>query len=154
MDDLNFPNPVTTAKDFFDRELELDTIQRTLASPTRRPVVILGERVIGKTSTLNILVERLKASPSFAIVRLPHSYSRDDFAAEILQGICEAVDTSLRQTGFVNGDGCLKIATVSEFMQMTEEQIAKRPGVSFVLCLDEFDSLLARCDADTANQIL
>lgn len=38
--DLNFPNPVETLADLFDRDAELELVLTALRSPTRRPIVI------------------------------------------------------------------------------------------------------------------
>jgi DNA-binding response OmpR family regulator len=154
MFELNFPNAVMTIADFFDREEELRKIQETLESSTRRPVVILGERVIGKTSTLNIVAEWCSKEKGLTVLHMPHTYSRDSFAAEILQGICEAAGTNLRQTGLVSESGQFELPTVSEVVRVAGEQIGKQPQTTIVVCIDEFDSLLSKCDANSADQIL
>jgi len=61
--ELNFPNPVETLADLFDRDAELELVLTALRSPTRRPIVIMGERVMGKTSLLNVAAEAAAVMP-------------------------------------------------------------------------------------------
>jgi len=152
--ELNFPNPVTTATDLFDRESELAEIQQTLQSSTRRPVVIIAERVMGKSSLLNVTAEKLMLDEAISLLHLPHAYSRDSLAAEILQNICAEVGQSLRQTGLLNDLGQFRLITVSEFVEVARQLLARQPHKRFILCLDEFDSMLANCDNEVIDQIL
>jgi DNA-binding response OmpR family regulator len=154
MIELNFPNPVTTAADLFDRERELADIQQTLRSSGRRPVVIIAERVMGKTSLLNVVEEELTPDETISLLHLPHAYSRDSLAAEIMQNICAEVGHNLRQTGLLNDQGQFNLVTVSEFVDVARQLLALQPHRRFVFCLDEFDSMLANCDDLAADQIL
>lgn len=87
--ELNFPNPIETRADLFDREPELSAIQETLRSPTRRPVVIMAERVMGKTSLLNVVIEWVTEEHRLSVLQLPHVSSRDAFVEEVLDGIAD-----------------------------------------------------------------
>ena len=152
--ELNFPNPVTTAQDFFDREKALAEIQQTLQSTTRRPIAILGERKTGKTSLLNRVTEWVEQAGLAVVLHLPHAYVRDDLAAEIIYGICFEVGLSPQQTGLLDDQGQFRLTSVNEFVHMLRQLIASKPGIQFVICIDEIDSLLKKCDDTAANEIL
>jgi hypothetical protein len=62
MIELNFPNEVSEEKDFYGRRREREQIERTLLSGTGRPVIILGERRIGKTSLQLITAKAVATS--------------------------------------------------------------------------------------------
>ena len=152
--ELNFPNPVTTAQDFFDREKALAEIQQTLQSTTRRPIAILGERKTGKTSLLNRVTEWVEQAGLAVVLHLPHAYVRDDLAAEIIYGICFEVGLSPQQTGLLDDQGQFRLTSVNEFVHTLRQLIASKPGIQFVICIDEIDSLLKKCDDTAANEIL
>src|SRR5436853_5721996 len=61
MSELNFPNAVRDEKDFYGRKAELERIEGVLLSSKRIPLIIIGERRIGKTSIQNIIIRRLRA---------------------------------------------------------------------------------------------
>src|SRR5262245_696913 len=103
--ELNFPNPVETLADLFDRKEELNQIQQEIESPIRRPIVIIGERRTGKTSILNVAAENLTQTQLATVLDIPHAYSREGLAAEILEGICIKVGSDTHQTGLVNNQG-------------------------------------------------
>jgi hypothetical protein len=153
--ELNFPNPVETRADLFDREQELGVVQETLRSSTRRPVVIMGERVMGKTSLLNVVVEWVTGQDQLTVLQLPHVGSREAFVEEVLDGIAAQARTSLHQLGLRDERGRLRISTVTDFARVAGELAGAGGGQAFVLCLDELDSMLVNCPDDTAaNQIL
>lgn len=153
--ELNFPNPIETRADLFDREPELSAIQETLRSPTRRPVVIMAERVMGKTSLLNVVIEWVTEEHRLSVLQLPHVSSRDAFVEEVLDGIAAEAHTSLHQLGLRDGQGRLRLSTVTEFTRIAGELSEKVAGQTFVLCLEELDSMLVNCPDDvSANQIL
>jgi hypothetical protein len=153
--ELNFPNPIETKDDLFDREPELAIIQETVRSPTRRPVVIMGERVMGKTSLLNVVIEWAGQEPQLSVLQLPHVGSREAFVEEVLDGIAAEAQTSLHQLGLRDARGQLRLSTVTEFARVADRLAASAPGRIFVLCLEELDSMLVNCpDDESATQIL
>jgi len=153
--ELNFPNPIETRADLFDREPELELIQAELRSATRRPVVIQGERVMGKTSLLNVVVEWLAQQPRLGVLQLPHVTSRDALVEEVLDGIAAETQTSLHRLGLRDARGRLQLSTVTDFTRVAGELCAAAAGHTFVLCLDELDSMLVNCPDDrSANQLL
>jgi len=153
--ELNFPNPINSSSDLFDRDAELVLIQDTLRSPARRPIVIMGERVMGKTSLLNVALEWSKLEPQFSVQTLPHVISRDTFMEEILDGMAAEAGTTLFRLGLRNAQGQFCMPTITEFVRVAGELSAGVPGKTFLLCLEELDSMLVNCPDDaSANQIL
>lgn len=153
--ELNFPNPIETKSDLFDREPELAEVQETVRSPARRPAAIMGERVMGKTSLLNVVIEWATEESQLSVLQLPHVSSRDAFVEELLDGIAAEAHTSLHQLGLRDDRGRLRLSTVTEFARVAGELTAAAAGQTFVLCLEELDSMLVNCPDDTsANQIL
>lgn len=150
--ELNFPNPVDRRADLFDRDRELRVLQDTLRSATRRPVVVMGERVMGKTSLLNIVAEWARSEQQCVVLKLPHANTRNEFAEEILGGIAAGAGLSLSQLGLRDGAGRFRQATVVELVKAAETLCAHRPDTRFLLCLDELDSMLAKCRDDAAVQ--
>lgn len=154
MIDLNFPNPVDTTEDFFNREAELAEIHQTLASTAQRPIVIIGETKIGKTSLINTVTSQVESKDLFKVLHLPHTYSRDALAAEIVQGICDKLGTDLRQRDLINEHGQFRLVTISGFISVLNNLLQQKPPVSFLLCIDRLDSMLNKCDDVAADQML
>ena len=67
MSDFDFPSAVRDATGFFGREDEFNSVVLYLTSKSSQPVVIQGERRIGKTSLLNRVVQHLSnlGTPNF-----------------------------------------------------------------------------------------
>jgi hypothetical protein len=153
--ELNFPNPIETRAELFDREPELDLVGTELRSPARRPVVVMGERVMGKTSLLNVVVEWLAQQGRFSVLQLPHVMSRDILMEEVLDGIAAETQTSLHRRGLRDSRGRLQLSTVTDFTRVAGQLCDAAAGRTFVLCLDELDSVLVNCRDDrSAEQIL
>jgi hypothetical protein len=159
--ELRFPGAVEEAQDLFDRMKPVTQLRDTLRRPDRRTVVILGGRLLGKTSMLNVVTGWAESQAGFVVVRLAHASSRDEFMAEVAHGIHEYVrgDAAGATAGFTTGDifdegGALRSTTVARFVKIVQDLTGRVPGVRFLLCVDEFDSLLSGCDERTARQIL
>jgi Transcriptional regulatory protein, C terminal/AAA-like domain len=150
--ELNFPNPIETRSDFFDREGQLRLIQDTLLSQLRRAVVVMGERVMGKTSLLNVVIE-WAAESGFRTLQLPHVTTRDAFMSEILDGMAAEANTSLHRMGLRDRSGRLTLTTTTEFTRVAAQLSSAATG-TFLLCLDELDSMLLKCSNDAAAEIL
>jgi DNA-binding response OmpR family regulator len=151
--ELNFPNPVVTRADLFGRDRELSLIEAVLGSSIQRPIIIQAERVIGKTSLLNVVAEWALNS-GLSVLHLPHVTSRDQLIEEILDGMAAESHTSLYRLGLRGNNGELTLTTMSSFVQAATE-LAGQAAKTFLLCLDELDSMLRRCpDERSAEQIL
>jgi hypothetical protein len=151
--ELNFPNPVETRADLFDRDAELQLVLAALRSVARRPIVIMGERVMGKTSLLNVAAEAAAVDLRRAVLHLPHVEDRDGFAEELLEGIAGEVGTSLYREGLRDGNGDLRLST-SELVGVAGELSARRGDGGLLLCLEELDSMLVKCPGDGSAQRL
>jgi len=155
MRQLNFPNAVESAADFFDRQFELSTIQQILKLPAQTPVVIQSERRIGKTSTLKVIIKWLEANPLCKVVRVPNIGSTlDEFVTEILEGICDAVGTNLHQAGLANEGEMYRLVSTNKFVRDVRKCLSGGQTFNFILCVDGFDGLLQSFDdRTTANKV-
>lgn len=150
--ELNFPNPVLSGRDLFDRDAELREAHAVLAQSSPRIVVFLGERKIGKTSTLNVFIEREQSH--VLPLHLPTVYSLTDFWAEILEGLCGAADISMQALGLMDERGYVFPLDEQQVLQIIADLLARTSRPVVVLCLDEFDSFLTKCDADERDAVL
>lgn len=152
--ELNFPNPVERSADLFDRASEFELVRETIESSARRIAVIMGERVTGKTSLLNVVQVWADAEPGLAVLRLAPVGQRSKLMEEILEGMASETDTSLYELGYRDGAGGFTRSTVLGFAAVADE-LSARAGKTFVVCLDELDSMLVNCtDDQSATEIL
>jgi DNA-binding winged helix-turn-helix (wHTH) protein len=152
--ELNFPNPVESSADLFDRVPQLALIRETIASPARRIAVIMGERVTGKTSLLNVVQAWASAEPGLVVLRLAPVTSRAQLIEEILEGMASEANTSLYELGYRDAAGGFARSTVAGFAAVAAE-LSALVGSTFVVCLDELDSMLVNCPDDrSATEIL
>lgn len=155
MMELNFPNPVATRTDLFNREDEQAQIEQTLRSPVQRSVVILGERVIGKTSLLNVVAEWAEQELGMVALKLPTVSSRAGLAREILEAIAVEGGSSLYRAGLVDEQGRFRLLTTGEFVQAAHRLITRQAGLRSLVCLEELDSILLKSGGDSgADEIL
>ena len=152
--ELNFPNPIELTSDLYDRADQLNLIRGTVLSAGRRIVVIVGERVTGKTSLLNVVISWASTEPQLSVLQMPPVVSRGMFMEEVLDGMAAEAGTSLHQLGYRDVANRLTTSTVTEFVRVASDLTAKI-GRTFVACLDELDSMLVNCPNDrSANEIL
>jgi DNA-binding winged helix-turn-helix (wHTH) protein len=151
--ELNFPNPVEGSADLFDRTSQLELIRETVASPARRIAVIMGERVTGKTSLLNVVQAWATAEPGLTVLRLAPVTTRSELMEEILEGMASEADTSLYGLGYRDKAGFTR-STVVGFASVAA-QLSVHADRTFIVCLDELDSMLVNCrDGQSATEIL
>lgn len=156
--ELNFPNAVRDERELYGRRLERERIQHTLLVRSGRPVIILGERRIGKTSLQVVTARHLAAEESQHFVPLflpPASAIRslDDYAKEILQGICSYLGVSLGDTGLLDSDGRFQLSALGQFTHAAAQLLEEASRKTFIVCIDEFDAILVNCSPEEANQI-
>jgi hypothetical protein len=150
---LNFPDPVTSERGFFNRQQEWALAEKTLR-PGKRPLIILGERRIGKTSLQAVAARRLKAEAALEPLFLPFGSlmrSTDDFARELLQGLCASVGQDARQTGQFDAGGNFCLHSFGEYTQALRNLSGQ--GRRFLVCVDEFDATLKNCDDKQAKKL-
>ncbi len=88
MINLNFPQPVHDISNFFNHGQELKQAQDALRLGSKRLVIVVGEREIGKTSFQNVTMEWLRElnQPPY-LVDIPmigNIQTVDELALEIL----------------------------------------------------------------------
>lgn len=144
--DLNFPNAIRLERELFGRENELEQIRRVFHSDQHVPVVILGERRIGKTSLFNVAVEQLRRTTDPFIIPLTVE-SRSlitlvDFIDAVLRRLSSILGTKSPHTLNEELLAYIQIDPISYF----EETFARLAGaplnVCFLLCIDEFELIV------------
>lgn len=152
MIELNFPNAVSREEDFYGRKTERERIEQTLLTGNPRSIIILGERRIGKTSLQNVSARRMQSLESGRFVPLclnaPAIRSLEDYAREILHGICSYLGASLGDTGLLDPNGQFKLRSLGEFTDATARLLQIVSDKTLILCIDELDSILVNCQAD------
>lgn len=152
--DLVFPEAVEAASDLFGREAQVRRVQEALGRAGRLTVVLLGGRLVGKTSVLNVVAQWAEAEASYQVIRLAHAGSREELMAEIVHGIHERVGASRSTNRELTRQDALRNSTVARFVKLVHELAGRAPHSRFLLCVDEFDSLLQGCPDGTARQLL
>ena len=153
---LNFPNPVTSSKDFFGRKIERARVERTLlsaaASGKRQPVVILGERRVGKTSLQNVTLQRLQEQAPGQIIPLvigPLGIHRAaDFAHAILRSLAAVNETNLPS---LPGDANLAQPTL--FDELFSHLSSSLPTITYLVCVDEFEEIVRTVGGEESLRI-
>jgi len=136
-------------KDFYGRAEELERIQRVLRATTDMPIIIRGERCIGKTSLLNrarrlLDEEKQRGREFFHFTIEPKSISScEDFAREMWRGL----QPGGREAGnaIFSQDAAFKFDTFSGFVPQLSLIQARRPNTAFVIFMDEFDRVVHQC---------
>ncbi|HUD38077.1 MAG TPA: hypothetical protein VMR14_14330 [Streptosporangiaceae bacterium] len=167
-----FPDPVPDRANLYDRSTVLADVTDSLR---HRTTVVRGGRLMGKTSLLNVVALAVEDHGKFAIIRLAPTDSRLAFMAEILDGIRQWVDehrpNSARAPAASRGLGIGRgwrlhaatlpdaaaqapINTVAQFCQRIARLSEQVTGVVFLLCVDEFDSLIQNWDEHEARLVL
>jgi len=143
---LDFPNAVEDEAAFFGRKDMLRQIQQILLSQKRTPIIIVGERRIGKTSLQNVAIQRLLSlKPELYQIfyiepRGVHSYSL--FALSVLRHL----NAWLRESDGKEIPLPHSIVSVEDFelyLSLLFEQIRH----SVLICVDEFDEIVRRLGA-------
>lgn len=147
---LCFPDPVPDRANLYDR---VPALLDVLDSVRHRTTVVLGGRLIGKTSLLNVVAEAGEEHGEFAVIRLAPADSRLGFMAEILDGIYQWVDQHQRSPSPMPAPE-QPAGSVAQFCQRIETLARRVADVAFLLCVDEFDSLIEDWDKHEARLVL
>jgi DNA-binding winged helix-turn-helix (wHTH) protein len=120
----------------------------------------MGERRIGKTSTLKVIISELKTQKDNPLVPLEvQRWGITTFyklAKAILERLSNILGKNLRETGYTDDRNQLQVETLEEFEAAFLNLINSKPGANekiYILCIDEFDALLAEADNAELNQI-
>jgi len=166
-----FPDPVSDRVSLYDR---VGSLTEVLDSLRHRSTVIRGARLMGKTSLLNIVALAFEDDGQYAMIRLAPADSRLAFMAEILDGIEQWVEEhrsgptrlAVASRGRTAASGFRSrrhaqtepdqhpLGTVAQFCQRIARLAELASGVVFVLCVDEFDSLIQDWDEHEARVVL
>ncbi len=157
--DAVFPQAVATSQDFYDRYAELNQIRNVLLSQrSRLPIVIQGERCIGKTSLINRVKRLLEEEPQgsqyihFSIE--PDSFSSwQEFAQELWYGLSYAIKGVEAE---ISGelDGPVEFHSFTQFVTQLKALQAQIPDKAFVIFLDEFDKATVQMDPSEKKRIM
>jgi hypothetical protein len=157
--ELNFPNDVRDEKDFYGRKAELERIERTLLAGSGRPLLILGERRIGKTSLQTVSARRLatRDGDRFVPLFLPPARnirSLSDYAKELLQCLCSYLGKNLKETGTMSDEGQFQWISAGHFRDTLARLLEEATDRTFIVCIDELDTILLESARTEAAQVL
>lgn len=155
MIELHFPNAVRDRCDLFGRDWEIELAVRALTGPARRPVIVLGERLVGKTSLQWIIAGELEREDGrrFVALTVPHAHTLQRYAAEIFATINAAVASPLEEIkvpGMTPGSDAIQ----AQYLAIYQSLLSMASGTTFVLSIDDFDALLDESPADERKAIL
>lgn len=152
--DLKFPNPVDRIEDFFDREVEHRKLDSIIERGLPRPVVILGERRIGKTSFHRVSKPKLSrlgfpaVSPYFA------DYTLDGFTGELLREACYVFNVPPQQTGMIDSKSVFRWTAAADYIPALRKVLRSGGDQPLVVSMDEFDSFILNCGVAEGRRIL
>lgn len=143
---LDFPNAINNPERFYGRQRELNLIRQALGASRRVPVVVIGERRIGKTSIQNVAMHDLKVSNGGQIVPLivePRGIvSVDQFVESALSRLAMWARKDLRETGLVDSGNHVHLDNPAQLDHAFQRLLAGHTGIYFLLCVDEFDEMI------------
>ncbi|MCL5999009.1 MAG: caspase family protein [Chloroflexi bacterium] len=148
-----FPRPISKAQQFHDRSEELDRIQRVLSDTLDKPmpIIVQGERCIGKTSLLNRVKQMLDITtwPDRKLLHFAIDSGNICACADLAREIRDGVQAGLRKVGIgpnVEATGIFTFDTYARFAAEIESLLARSPQVTFVVFMDEYDRIIHQCD--------
>ena len=143
---LHFPQPIQNRDFFFNREKEVEEVTHFLRGVgTSSVTIIKGERLVGKTSLLNVALESLSAS-SQIIVRLPPVASREDLLREILEGVAGHLDRTYPVSEAI-------IRSLTAFSKALKRLLGDYIRRVYIV-LDELDSVLYETSEEKGRQLV
>ncbi len=145
-----FPEPVPDRANLYDR---VPTLTDVLDSLRHRTTVVRGGRLMGKTSLLNVVAQSAEEHGEFAMIRLAPVDARVAFMAEILDGIHQWVDKHCHDSSRRPAPE-QPVGTVAQFCRRIAVLAESVTGVVFLLCIDEFDSLVENLDEHEGRLVL
>ncbi|MBI5565490.1 MAG: winged helix-turn-helix domain-containing protein [Chloroflexi bacterium] len=144
MIELHFPDAVLDDADFCNRHLERSQIEQAFQAAASRPIVILGERRIGKTSLLNVTLNWLQAQERYQVVTPGPWSSMHGFKSELITALALAAGLNPRREDWTDAAGNLQLNSATELVQACHA-ICAAARQRLVVCIDEFDSALLAC---------
>jgi hypothetical protein len=156
MIELNFPNAVRKRSDLFGRDREITVALQAVKSHSPRPIVVVGERLIGKTSLQQVIARELEDDQEgdFVVLFPPPAYTLQSYAGEILDTIRAHFTIPNGMTEFTARRLQALGATQANYLSAYRKLLTLAPHTTFVLCIDEFDSLVLKCEPPEQTAIL
>jgi hypothetical protein len=146
MVDLNFPNAIYDEEDLFGREEVVREIENNFLHKKRTPVLLVGERRIGKTSVQNVIMKRLQTQINPQYIQLaiePRGMSTfNAFSQAILLRLIAfqqkkhpaAIKEQLQLP--------FNIQNIEEFEFLFSQNVHDLTDQVFVITVDEFDEIV------------
>lgn len=142
---IDFPNAVTNPDKFYDRQSEVERAINVLLSRTRIPVLVIGERRIGKTSLQNVVVEKAKTmDPRLKVITIePRGCtSIDAFFRAIMQRLDTLMQSEASASHWLNLRSGFHLDTPDQFDQVLQDAFRISREDKIILCVDEFDEIV------------
>ena len=151
--DLNFPNELFTPEGFYDRDEGRGLIQSLIEQGFPRPIVIVGERRIGKTSLRHVALGAARDLGYDRITPTFKSYSLEGFVEELLSEVCAALEFPIREAYTADERGGFRFSP-SACANAMRRVFERFPGRRVVLDIDEFDHFISQCDEAQGKLVL
>jgi energy-coupling factor transporter ATP-binding protein EcfA2 len=156
--ELVWPGEITQRAALYDPWKIIGGIQDKLTGENNQGVLLIGERVFGKSSFFNCAIGLFpKEEGDLRSIRLDtweNRYSVRSFATELLRKMSQSVGL----TGSSGFESTIKDFNVDNFLLACQVVADKKKGMRFVICIDEIDSTIAKArskeDARTILQLL
>lgn len=144
--ELHFPDPVENEKDFFDRKAERELIDFRIGQGMVRPLVILGERRMGKTSLHRVSRPRLAELGFPCISPILTDYTLECLTSELLRGMCFKLRFPPDQTGMIDSHGEFHLTAIADYVNVLHKIFYTVDNRPLVVEMDEFDSVINSCE--------
>lgn len=153
MVDLNFPNAVTDPKDFFGRTAELQLIQNLLQSRQKIPVIIFGERRIGKTSLQNVSIRSAEGyTPLLIEPRGIKTFNQ--LCLSILQSLANTQGKPGSDPELVQSLNRETVVSIDQFEFWFMRLVGEGNAAAYLLCIDEFEEILRSLPEPERQRVL
>jgi|YNPNPStandDraft_1061719.scaffolds.fasta_scaffold00031_4 hypothetical protein len=142
---MDFPNAVTNPANFYNRQSEFERAMQVLLYRKRVPVLVVGERRIGKTSLQNVVIEGIKTECSQAKIlgiEPRGCHSVDSFFEAILQRVGALLNQKAVAYRQPNLQGKIHLETPDQFDRMLQSMLPADFDGKILLCVDEFDEIV------------
>lgn len=150
---LDWPNDVPGEEDFFDRERDREQIDSLMQQGWPRPILITGERRIGKTSLRNVAI---KYASRYNYLRAPialHVSSLEGFAYEVLDWVCQKLEYPLHDTGLLTSQGGFQMGTMARYINALYGVFRARGNQPVIIDIEEFETIVSKCGEQEAERI-
>lgn len=142
---MDFPNAVVNGSAFYNRIIEFEKVIQTILSGKRVPVGIIGERRIGKTSLLNVVMEAVcKENPTYVtlLVEPRGNTTVDQFSEAILRQLTRHFMCDIHNTKQYDPQGRFHIDEPDQFDLAVQRILPSDCTEKFIVCIDEFDEIV------------